>query len=265
MATGDPASARQTLPILVKYSRTMKDLRAEIQKVFPPGRTPRRVLYQGAPGSPTGTMYEVVGEVPLVQKPPTMVGFSQQEGGTGPSSFGMAPSETHSVGVRRKSTGSVRTGRDQSPVRRTSDRSRTPDPAPSPNRGRGTPTRAPPTSPADGLKTSSTPQPLSKAVSSRDPWATLSSGRRDPVQHLGDDQSPPRSVRMGNTVSGTPRSGTPRVEGAGDSEEDIAPSPNMRRVLTRLQRASEMEGSSAANSPGSHTKEGAAQKKHWSS
>ena len=41
MATGDPTSARQTLPILVKYSRTMKDLLAEIQKVVPPRGTPR--------------------------------------------------------------------------------------------------------------------------------------------------------------------------------------------------------------------------------
>ena len=41
MASGEPASAKQVLPILVKYSRTMKDLLAEIQKVShlaePPG------------------------------------------------------------------------------------------------------------------------------------------------------------------------------------------------------------------------------------
>ena len=39
--------------------------------------TPRRVLYQGPPGSPTGTLYEVVGEVALVQNPPTAAGPSQ--------------------------------------------------------------------------------------------------------------------------------------------------------------------------------------------
>ena len=72
MATGDPVSARQTIPILVNYSRTMKDLMAEIQMVVPPGHTPRRVLYEGAPGSPTETLYEVVKEVPLVQNPPTV-------------------------------------------------------------------------------------------------------------------------------------------------------------------------------------------------
>ena len=40
LATRDPTSARQTIPILVKYSRTIKDLLAEIQKVVPLGHTP---------------------------------------------------------------------------------------------------------------------------------------------------------------------------------------------------------------------------------
>jgi len=106
---------------------------------------------------------------------------------------------------------------------------------------------------------------------------------QDSVQHLGDDLYPIRSVRKGSktpgtvsgtpgsvsgtpgTVSGPPGSGTPRAEGASDSEDEIAPSPNMKRVLTRLQRALEAGGSSAANSLGSHMKEGAAQKKHRSS
>ena len=70
---------------------------------------------------------------------------------------------------------------------------------------------------------------------------------------------------MGTLVAGTPHSGTLRVEGACNSEEEVAPSPNMRRMLTQLQRVSEAGGSSAANSPSSHTKEGAAQKKHRSS
>ena len=33
MASGEPASAKQVLPILLKYSRTMKDFLAEILKV----------------------------------------------------------------------------------------------------------------------------------------------------------------------------------------------------------------------------------------
>ena len=78
MESGDPTSAKQTLPILVKYSRMMKDLLAEIQRVVLPSGTPRRVLYPGPPGSPTGTLYEVVGEVTLVSNPPAGAGPSQQ-------------------------------------------------------------------------------------------------------------------------------------------------------------------------------------------
>jgi hypothetical protein len=39
----------------------------------------------------------------------------------------------------------------------------------------------------------------------------------------------------GSTVSGTPGSWTPWAEETGDSEDEIAPSPNMRRALTRGQ------------------------------
>ena len=38
-----------------------------------PSKTPRRVLYQGPPRSPTGTIYEAVGEVAVVHNPPTAV------------------------------------------------------------------------------------------------------------------------------------------------------------------------------------------------
>ena len=62
--SGDPVSARQIIPILVKYSRMMNNLFAEIQKVVPPGGTPQRVLYQGPPGSPPETLYEEVGRLP---------------------------------------------------------------------------------------------------------------------------------------------------------------------------------------------------------
>ena len=70
---------------------------------------------------------------------------------------------------------------------------------------------------------------------------------------------------MGTPVAGTPHSGTLRAEGAGDLDEEVVPSPNIMRMLTRLQWVSEAGGSSAVNNPSSHTKEGAAQKKHMSS
>jgi hypothetical protein len=56
---GDPTSTKQAIPVLVKYSRRITNLFAEIQKIIPPARTPRRVLYQGSPGSPSGTLYEL--------------------------------------------------------------------------------------------------------------------------------------------------------------------------------------------------------------
>ena len=94
--SGEPASTRQTIPVLVKYLRMMNNMFAEIQKVVPPSGTPRRVLYQGPPGSPTGTLYEVVGEVALVQNPPTAAGPSQQGDNSRPGSSEKAPERTRS-------------------------------------------------------------------------------------------------------------------------------------------------------------------------
>ena len=76
MESADPSSARQTLQTLVKYSHSIKDLLKDIQKLLPPIGIPRRMLYPGPPGSPTATLYEVVGEVELVPTGQTCVGPS---------------------------------------------------------------------------------------------------------------------------------------------------------------------------------------------
>ena len=73
MQSGDPVQARKTIPILVKYSRLMKELFEDIRKLVPLVITPRRVLFQDPPGSPTGTFYEAVGKVEVVHNPPTAV------------------------------------------------------------------------------------------------------------------------------------------------------------------------------------------------
>ena len=162
--------------------------------------------------------------------------------------------------------------RDKSPIQRNSDRSRTPDrartpirhrtpdPETTPNRGRIPMAQASPSSPPDCQMVSTLPPPPSRAASSRDPRTASISGGQNPEQCTGSDHSPLRSVRRGSTVSGTPGSGTPRAEGAGDSEDEVAPSPNMRRMLTRLQKASPEGGSSAVTGLGSHQKDEAAQK-----
>ena len=82
MESTDPSSARQTLQILVKYFRSIKDLLKEIQKLLPPRGTPRRMLYPGPPGSPTGTLYKVIGEVELVPA---------SQAGTGPGQPARTP------------------------------------------------------------------------------------------------------------------------------------------------------------------------------
>lgn len=80
METTEFASARQTLQILVKYLRPMKDLLKEIEKLLPPQGTPQRILDPGVSGSPTAAIYEVVGEVKLIPTSQTMAGPGQVAG-----------------------------------------------------------------------------------------------------------------------------------------------------------------------------------------
>ena len=108
MKSGDPIVAQQTIPILVKYTRLMNGLFEDIQKLLPPGGTPRRVLYQAPPGSPSGTLYKAVGEVAVVHNPPTAVEPGE---GSRPGSTGKTPERACSSQPRRKSTGSHRSGR----------------------------------------------------------------------------------------------------------------------------------------------------------
>jgi len=245
---GDPKSTKQAIPVLVKYARRITNLFAEIQKVLPPAGTPRRVLYQGTPGSPSGTLYEVVGEVTVLQDPAPDAEPSQQKEDSRPGSSGRDPERTHSSGARRKSTGSAvagstRSGRGQSPAPRNSDRSRTPDRVRSPirhqtpdpearrDKGKAHALSTTPTFPADPMPEQLLTPP-SRTTSTQDP--RVSSGGRHSGQPAGKSPTPNPEIRK-SAVSGTPGSKTPRAEETGDSEDEIAPSPNMRRALTRGQ------------------------------
>ena len=93
----------------------MRDMLVEIQKVIPSSGTPMRVLYSGSLGSPTKTLYEVVGEVVLVPTYPTGAGPSQPDGTSQPTSSRGAPDrerfsaleKTRLSQVRQKNTGLV--------------------------------------------------------------------------------------------------------------------------------------------------------------
>ena len=122
----------------------MKDLLKEIQKLVPPSGTPRWMLYPGPLGSPTCTLYEVIGEVELVPASQAGAGPSQPARTSKPPESErildrektLVPEWIRWSQVRRKSTEQLaRSGRGQSPNPdrgRTSERSRTPERARTP-------------------------------------------------------------------------------------------------------------------------------------
>jgi len=259
--SGDPVSGRSVIPILVRYTRTIKDLLAEVQKIVPPANPAQKMLFAGPPGSPSGTLYEKVADVTVVQQPPPEGPQSQQGGGSTAGGSRRDPQPARSGVVRRKSTGSLRSGRDQSPVRRSPGRERTPARSRTPprrsNPGRGSSkdkgkSRAAEESPSD-CEMLDSPQP-SRAASARDPRTTPAKECVCPA--TGEDRSPPPG-RHDREVSRTPVSR--RREESGDSGDEVMPSPNMRRMLTRLMKATPGKQS------GSNTGEGSTPKKPRSS
>jgi hypothetical protein len=147
----------------------MKDLFKEIQKIFPPRGTPKRILDPGPPRSPTATLYEAIAKVEIVPAVQTCVGPSQLAGTSRPQESGRVPKReptpvpepTRSTQVRRKSTErSARSSRGQTPGgarlstrsrtperARTRDRTKTPERAKTPDRGKAPMAQA---SPAPG-------------------------------------------------------------------------------------------------------------------
>ena len=82
--------------------------------------------------------------------------------------------------------------------------------------------------------------PPSHAMSAKDPRTTSVSCGRNRERTTGSDPSPVQSSPKEKKASGAARSGSgdgssKDPPAAGNFEEEIAPSPNMRRVFTRLQ------------------------------
>ena len=213
-----------------------------------------------------------------MHKPPTAVELGE---GSRPGSFGRAPERTCSSQARRKSIGSERSGRGQLPVRQTPDRSRTLDRSRTPVRrhtperetdsGKGK-SRARESSPPDCMMLEAAPT-TSKAAPSTSRATSRASSRQESEPHecscapeppTGIDPAQTPTSRR-NPVSGTLGDRTPRAEGTGDSEDEVEPSPNVRRVLTQLQHVASPGASSLSGGLDASYKEKATPKKPRSS
>jgi hypothetical protein len=153
---------------------------------------------------------------------------------------------------------------------RSSDRSRTPDRARllsgtrlwterQPDRGKSHALSTTPTFPADCPMPEPLPTLPSRTTSTRDP--RISPGGQRYEQPTGNSPAPSPGIRR-STISGTPGSRTSRAEETGDSEDEIAPSPNMRRALTRGQAKASPGSSSLVGGLDRDWKERATPKKH---
>jgi hypothetical protein len=172
---------------------------------------------------------------------------------------------------------SARSGRGQSPGgARTSTRSRTPERArtldrtktleqvKTPDRGKAPMAQA---SPAPGLDCMILEQwvhPPSLATTARERRTTSVSCGKNRERVAESDHSPRQSFRKKKKVLAACRSGSGEDSSA-ESEEELAPSPNVRRVFTRLQERRLLNpggGASAINRPTSQPKDGTTSKKH---
>ena len=171
--------------------------------------------------------------------------------GSKPGSTGREPERTRSSPPRRKTTGSERSRQGQSPARRSPNRSHTPDCSRTPVRrhspkwettsGKGK-ARAHQSSPSECLMLEAAPN-TSRAVSIQEPELPARSGLLEPSTggHLA--QTPTSRITL---TAQTHVNRTHRAEGTRDSEEKIDPSPNVRRILTRLQHVASPGTSSSA-------------------
>ena len=145
-----------------------------------------------------------------------------------------------------------------------------PDRAKTPDRGKALVSLVSPVPALDCMIVDPWAPPPSHAMSTRDPRTTSVSCGRNRERPTGSDPSPGQSSRKEKKAFGAARSGSGDGSGedpdvAGDSEEEIAPSPNMKRVFTRLQERRLLTpggGSSAISGLASESKDGTAPKKH---
>jgi hypothetical protein len=110
--------------------------------------------------------------------------------------------------------------------------------------------------------------PPSAATTAKERRTTSISVGRNREEVVESDHSPRRSTRRKKKVLAARRSGSGDGLGedsSAETDEELAPSPNVRRAFTRLQEKKLLTpggGASAISGPASHSREGTASKKH---
>ena len=216
----------------------MKDLFKKIQKFMPPRGTPRWMLDPGPLGSPTATLYEVIGEVEMNLAMQTCARSSQPAGTSRPQESGKVPDMeqtpipewTHSSHVRRKSTKRLaRSGHGPSPGKaraskksrtlekaRTPERTRMPERAKTPDRGKALVAQAsPPLAPDCMIVDRWVPLPF-QGMSARERHTASASWGRNREWTVENDHSPRQGARKKKLVVAAERSGS----GDGSWEEE---------------------------------------------
>ena len=168
--------------------------------------------------------------------PPAAAEPSQQAGGSRLGSSGRDPERARSSRARRKSIRSMRTGRGQSlapgpPTDSHSGSGKDTNPTQAmdwedtPDKGKSQANPTTPTLPMNYPMEEPAATPSSRSASARDPKTAF--GGQHSQQPARSNLAASPSIRRG-TISGTPGSRAPPAKEIGDSEEEVAPSPNLR-------------------------------------
>jgi hypothetical protein len=256
MESADPFSARQTLQILVKYSRSMKDPLKEVQKLLPPRRNLRRVLDPGSPGSPPANRYEVASKVDLIPTSQAAAGASgQQETGRVPerkkTQCRKGPGR-HRFGERVLSDRRGQGGPNPMCRAKTSERTKTPD------HGKGLVVQALQPPAPDCMIVEKWGDPPSQTLTARERRITPTPCGRNRERMAESDHSPNQSIRKKKQKvpavepSGSEDGSWEGPSAAKETDEKVTPSWSMRKIFTRLQEWRFLipgGGASAINGP----------------
>ena len=229
----------------------MKDLLKEIQKLLLLCGIPRRIIDLGMSGSPTTTIYEVIGEVELVPTSQAIAGPSQAVGASKQHEFGRVPERektpvpkrARSPLIQRNSTepfGEVMTGPTPDAGKGlTPKRARTPKRTKTANHGKAHIMQVSQPLAPDCMIVEQWGRPPTQALMVRERRNHSAPCGRNMEKKAENDHSPWQSARKKKKVP------TPEHFGSEDEsweqtwpsspeeyDEEVTPSPSMRKIFT---------------------------------